>query len=204
MTSEISVSDIARAEVGQWIWPGFPCIFSRLLIFHSVPVPISIVSGGRALSALFFASAHRLQAHVCQTAGRIDERLLNLHGCRPLYSMFSFRGIHHPRGIDIYSRLLLPHSSTPVTQLTTPTIACWWGRFRRECQCWGRQMWAMDFAGISLYFERGLRFPHYVQTDFKCLWWSARPRTIFPACTHIRSFCMSNGRPSGQAVPAMR
>ena len=32
-----------------------------------------------------------------------------------------------PRGIDIYSRLLLPHSSTPVTQRATPTIARWWG-----------------------------------------------------------------------------
>ena len=31
-----------------------------------------------------------------------------------------------PRGIDIYSRLLLHHSSTPVTQRATPTIARWW------------------------------------------------------------------------------
>ena len=31
-----------------------------------------------------------------------------------------------PRDIDIYSRLLLPHSPTSVTQLATPTIVRWW------------------------------------------------------------------------------
>ena len=37
-----------------------------------------------------------------------------------------------PRDIDIYSRLLLHHSSTPVTQLTTPTIARWWDEILGE------------------------------------------------------------------------
>ena len=73
----------------------------------------------------------------------------------------------------------------------------------RECRCRGCHMRAMDFAGISLYFERGLRFSQYVRTEFKCSRWSAWPRVFFPRCTHIRSLCMSNGMPSGQAVPAV-
>ena len=46
--------------------------------------------------------------------------------------MFRFHGIHPPRGIDIYSRLLLPHSPTSVTQLATPTIARWWDEILGE------------------------------------------------------------------------
>ena len=57
-----------------------------------------------------------------------------------------------PRGIDIYSRLLLPHSSTPVTQLATPTIARWWDDILVENVDIGMPKSTVDFAGISLYF----------------------------------------------------
>ncbi len=80
-----------------------------------------------AWRGVFFSRCTQIRSS-CMSNGKPSGQVV-LPGERPQPSNVDveFPRYPPPRGIDIYSRLLLPHSSTPVTQLTTPTIARWWG-----------------------------------------------------------------------------